>query len=177
MNLETKGKLLKLIRSCHCGLHFKWWSLLCEPVQLGACVQLHIPQASLFTRVLSTMQYQSSSLLCKYPIHIRLLPHFCGDTWCHTLNTALFFTANAARLDSDAEQYLFLELFVPVSVKVVRLLGQDAFFGTSFWLPTFWSNPPPSLQMAAAGTLASNYSISHPGRSQPYCLVEWQVKV
>ena len=132
---------------------------------------------ALFTCVLSTIQYQSSSLLCKYPIRIRQLPHFCCNTWCHTLNTALFINANAASLDFDTEQYLFHELFVPASVNVVHLLGQDASLGTSFWLPTFWSNPPPSLQMAAAGTRASKYSLLHPRRPQPYCPVVWQVKV
>jgi hypothetical protein len=109
---------------------------------------------ALFTCVLSTMQYRSSSLLCKYPIHIRLLPHFCGNTCSHTLNTALFCTAYAACLDSDTEQHLFLELFVPVSVKVVCLLGQVAFFGTSFWqphcLPCSWQQQQqtPLLQTA-----------------------------
>jgi hypothetical protein len=119
---------------------------------------------ALFTCVRSTIQCQSCSLLCKYPNNIRLLPHFRDSTWCHTLSTALFCTADSARLHPDTEQYLLREIFMPVTVEVVRVLVQYVFFGTSFWLPTFWSNPPPSLQMAAAGTHAPNNALSHPRR-------------
>ena len=43
-HIRFKVKLWKCIRSCHRGLNFKWCSLLCEPVRVGASVQPHIPQ-------------------------------------------------------------------------------------------------------------------------------------